>query len=134
MDRSVPNDKSKMVRPTTTAPSGERMEEASDLGSAITISMKDEDDDDESNSGHENDDDDEDAASGHVEQSVEEAKKCKPPKKKQNEPAKKKKKNRLNPVSRRGRTANDKPWGVIDPGTEIDVIGGSPRLAHLLSN
>jgi hypothetical protein len=113
------------------------MEEASDLGSAITISMKDEDDDDESNSGHENDDDDdEDAASGQqVKQSVEEeAKKCKPPKKKQNEPAKKKKKNRLNPVSRRGRTANDKPWGVIDPGTEIDVIGGSPRLAHLLSN
>ena len=60
--------------------------------------------------------DDDDSTSGQDEKSTTNKKTTTRNKKKQ-------KKSRWNPVSRRGRTGNDKPRGIIDPGTEIDVIG-----------
>jgi hypothetical protein len=83
--------------------------------------MKD-DDDDESHSGDEHDD--EDATSGQGEKSVEEVKKDKTPKKKKRNQPTKSRSNCRNPISQRGRTGINKPRGIIDPETEIDVIGG----------
>jgi hypothetical protein len=36
---------------------------------------------------------------------------------------KNKRKARRNPISRHGRTRIEKLWAIIDPGTEVDVIG-----------
>ena len=109
-----------MVRQTTTAPSG-AMEAKNNWGSAITMDTKD-DNDDESNSGDESDDDD-DATSSQDEQPAEEAKKGKPLKKKQKQLTKnKRKKNCGCCTSQHGCMGIDEPWGVINPGTQINVI------------
>jgi hypothetical protein len=85
--------------------------------------MKDEEDEGDSESGDENDDND--TRLGRDEDSAEEVKKDPPKKRKKPKTKKPKKKGcRRNPVSRRGRTGIEKPRGIIDPGTEIDVIGG----------
>jgi hypothetical protein len=102
------------------------MQEGKDSGSIITISMKDKNNGDESESEDENDNDEK--KSGTDEHSAAEAKQSKPPKKKKKgkrqQPKARKMKLRRNPICRRGRTWIDKPRGIIDPGTEIDVIGG----------
>ena len=111
----------KVVRRTTTAPSGTKDAPANNSGSTITVDMKDVDDD-ELNSGDENDD--EENTSGQDEPSVEESKKKRKSKKQRKKQPSKNKSIRRNPISRRGRTGIDLPRGIIDPGTEIDVIGG----------
>jgi hypothetical protein len=84
--------------------------------------MKDKDDDDESE--HEDDQGDNNMTSGQDEKSVAAEKPPKKKKSKRKQPKTIKAKLHRNPVSRRGRTGKEKPRGGIDPGTEINVIGG----------
>jgi hypothetical protein len=88
-----------------------RTENAGIPDTSVTTSMKDSDD---SIDGDGNDDDD--STSGQDEEST---KKKTPARKK-----KEQKKARRNPISRRGRTRIEKSRAIIDPGTEVDVIGG----------
>jgi hypothetical protein len=77
---------------------------------SVTISMKDSDHSIEGDGNY-----DENSTSGQDEEST-----------KKQTPARKKKKQKkalLNPISRRGRTRIEKPRAIIDPGTEVDVIG-----------
>jgi hypothetical protein len=110
------------VRRTATTPSGD-LDGGKYSSSTITVSMKDKDDDDESE--YEDDQGDNDTTSGQDEKSVAAEK---PPKKKEKykrkQPKTIKAKLHRNPVSRRGCMGKEKPRGVIDPGIEIDVIGG----------
>jgi hypothetical protein len=115
------------LRHTATQPSG-TSDGNKKAGSTVHISMKD-DDEDQSNSGDENGDDTD--GSGQDERSDEEVHVDRTPKKKTKRSKAQQDKSRRNPVSRRGRTSKDKPRGIIDPGTEIDVIGGAGW--HVLS-
>ena len=118
----------KVVRRTITAPSGTKDAPANNSGSTITIDMKD-DNDDELGSGDKNDD--EDDTSGQDEPSVEESKKEKKSKKKRKKQPTMTGSLCGSPISHYGCTGIDKPRGIIDPGTEIDVIGGTGW--HVLS-
>jgi hypothetical protein len=95
-----------------------------DSSSTITISMKDKDDHGEPES--EDDKGDNDTTSSQDEKSLAADK---PPKKKKKkskwkQPKTIKEKLHWNPVSRCGRMGKEKSRGLIDPGTEINVIGG----------
>jgi hypothetical protein len=105
------------------------MKDGKNTSSTITISMKDDDDSGEPDSGAENSEDS--ISSGQDERSIEEVHVDKPRKKKWKKPKARQVKSRRNPISRRGRTGIEKPRGIIDPGTEIDVIGGTGW--HVLS-
>jgi hypothetical protein len=111
------------VRRTATTPSG-ILDKGKDSSSTITISMKDKDNNGESES--EDDQGDNDTTAGQDEKSVTADK---PPKKKKKKSKRKqlktiKAKLHRNPdVSQRGRMRKEKPRGIIDPGTKIDVIG-----------
>jgi hypothetical protein len=83
--------------------------EQGDEDSTVTVSMKDKEDEKES----EDENDDEETKSGHDKVSKTKRKRWT-----------RNKKSRRSPLSRRGRTGIEKPRAIIDPGTEIDVIGG----------
>jgi hypothetical protein len=108
-------------RRTTTAASGVPEATTANLGSVIQISMKDNDDSGDSESG--DDEDDDNSKSESIEPPKKKAKNGKAKRKRRQKSTLKGRRNR-NPVSRRGRTELEKPRGIIDPGTEIDVIGG----------
>ena len=93
--------KKRKARRTVTTPSGSK-------AATARVSFKDDDDSDDSSSSDE--DGDSKGNSGKKKSS------------RKKTPARKKK--RRNPIARRGRSTDEQPKGIIDPGTDFEVLGG----------